>query len=86
MFTEVAKAWEWLCELFEPNILSFIVQTEYEKCPNQLSPKEWYISFLILKAEVFSENNIKLSKKSVCIVNVNFSKIVAFKGGDQIIF
>jgi hypothetical protein len=59
MFSEVTEVWEWLCRLFEPNVLSYAIQYDYEKCPDRYSPEEWYVSFLQLKAEFFASDGVE---------------------------
>jgi hypothetical protein len=60
MFSGVTKVWEWLCRLFEPNVLSCIVQYDFEKCLDRYSPEKWYFSFLQLKAEFFASDGVQL--------------------------
>jgi hypothetical protein len=65
MLSEAAKIWEWLSRLFEPNVLSCIIQLDYEKCPNRFSPVEWYVSFLQLKAEFFASDAVQMWNMAV---------------------
>jgi hypothetical protein len=65
MFSEVAEVWEWLCRLFEPNVLSYAVQYDYEKCPDRYELEEWYFSFLQIKAEFFASDGIQLWNMAV---------------------
>jgi hypothetical protein len=41
MFSGVTEVWDWLDRLFEPNVLIYAIQYDFEKCPDRHSPEEW---------------------------------------------